>query len=331
VTDQRFDADGPAIHVRGLTRVFGNHSALDGVDLDLPRGAIFGLLGPNGAGKTTAVRILNGVLAPTRCDALQVLGYDLATEAEKVRPLVGVQTDTTLYERLSARQNLALFARFYGLDVPAATRRADELLDMFGLLPRAKERVEKFSKGMKQKILLARALVGSPQLVYFDEPTAGLDPEASNDLMSYVRTVSTGQQITFFIASHRLEEMEGVCTRVAVLAGGVIRAQGSPVQVARAAVPRVRVRVTPLPGAHLTREELLALPGAASAVVAEDGSFTVDLAAEDAVPAFVRAAAAMPHDLMGVAEEPATLQEAYLALVGATPGSGADVTGEVAG
>jgi ABC-2 type transport system ATP-binding protein len=124
--------------------------------------------------------------------------------------------------------------------------------------------------------------------------------------------------------------MEGVCTRVAVLAGGVIRAQGSPVQVARAAVPRVRVRVTPLPGARLTREELLALPGAASAV-AQDGSFTVDLVAEDAVPAFVRAAAAMPHDLMGVAEEPATLQEAYMALVGATPGSGSDATGEVAG
>jgi len=329
VTDLGFDEHGPAIEVRGLTRVFGSYAALDGVDLDLPRGSIFGLLGPNGAGKTTTVRILNGVLAPTGVDTLRVLGYDLTKQAELIRPLVGVQTDTTLYERLSARQNLALFARFYGMDVPQAMRRADELLDMFGLLPRAKERVEKFSKGMKQKILLARALVGSPQLVYFDEPTAGLDPEASHDLMSYVRQVSTHEHITFFIASHRLEEMEGVCTRVAVLAGGRIRALGSPVQVARAAVPRVRVRVTPVAGVTLSADELQALPGAVS-VTAHDGSFTVDLTADDAVPGFVRAAAAMPHDLLGIAEEPATLQEAYLALVGATPGSGTDVTGEVA-
>jgi ABC-2 type transport system ATP-binding protein len=329
VPDQRFDENEPAVEVRGLTREFGTYAALDGVDLDIPRGAIFGLLGPNGAGKTTTVRILNGVLAPTSAGTLRVLGYDLTKQAEMIRPLVGVQTDTTLYERLSARQNLALFARFYGMDVAQAARRADELLDMFGLLPRAKERVEKFSKGMKQKILLARALVGSPQLVYFDEPTAGLDPEASHDLMSYVRQVSTHEHITFFIASHRLEEMEGVCTRVAVLAGGRIRAQGAPVQVARAAVPRVRVRITPVTGVVLAAEELRALPGAVS-VAAHDGSFTVDLVSDAAVPEFVRATARMPYDLLGVAEEPATLQEAYLALVGATPGSGTDVTGEVA-
>ena len=315
--EPRVSEDGPAIQVRGLTRVFGTTSALAGVDLDLPRGAIFGLLGPNGAGKTTTVRILNGVLAPTHVEPLRVLGRDLLTEADAIRPLVGVQTDTSLYERLSARQNIALFARFYGLETPEALRRADELLDMFGLLPRAKERVEKFSKGMKQKMLLARSLVASPQVVYFDEPTAGLDPEASHELMSYIRQVSTDQHTTFFITSHRLEEMEGVCTRVAILADGTIHAQGSPVEVARAAIPRVRVRVTPVAGAVLTGADLLALPGAVAAHVHET-SITVDLSAEDAVPGFVRAVVALPCDLLGVAEEPPTLQEAYLALVGAS-------------
>lgn len=314
--------DGLAVEVSGLTRHFGAVPALAGVDLEIPRGAVFGLLGPNGAGKTTTVRILNGVLDPTRVGTLRVLGRDLPDGASDVRPLVGVQTDTNLYDRLSARDNLSLFARFYGFDKAAADRRADGLLDMFGLLPRARERVERFSKGMKQKMLIARSLVGFPQLVYLDEPTAGLDPEASHELMSYIRTVSRAEHTTFFITSHRLDEMEGVCTKVAVLAGGVIRAQGSPIEVARAAVPRVRVRVTPAHGSTLAVESLLALPGAAN-VEASAGAFLVDLTGADDVSAFVRGAAALPDDLLGVAEEPPTLQEAYLALVGkSAEGSG---------
>jgi ABC-2 type transport system ATP-binding protein len=314
-------SDGLAIEVRGLTRVFGDVPALAGVDMEVPRGAVFGLLGPNGAGKTTTVRILNGVLDPTSVAALRVLGLDLPRGADAVRPRVGVQTDTNLYERLTARDNLSIFARFYGLDPEQAGRRADELLDMFGLLARARERVERFSKGMKQKMLIARSLVGSPQLVYLDEPTAGLDPEATHELMSYIRTVSRAEHTTFFITSHRLEEMESVCTKVAVLACGAIRAQGSPAEVARAAVPRIRMRVTPAPGAPLTVAELLGLPGAVRAE-ADGGSITVDVSAADVVPAFVRAAAGLPVDLLGVVEEQPTLQEAYMALVGA-PGAGA--------
>jgi ABC-2 type transport system ATP-binding protein len=306
--------DGLAIEVRGLTRSFAEVPALAGVDLEIERGAVFGLLGPNGAGKTTTVRILNGVLDPSGVEVLRVLGSDMPAGAAAIRSLVGVQTDTNLYDRLSARDNLSLFARFYGLGTAAAAHRADELLDMFGLLGRARERVERFSKGMKQKLLIARALVGAPQLVYLDEPTAGLDPEASHELMSYIRTVSRIDHTTFFIASHRLDEMEDVCTKVAVLAGGLIRAQGSPAQVAREAVPRVRVRVTPAPGVRMVPGELMALPGSVRAE-SRDGYFLVDLRTARGVPEFVRAAALLPHDLLGVAEEPPTLQEAYLVLV----------------
>jgi ABC-2 type transport system ATP-binding protein len=313
--------DDLAVEVRGLTRHFGDVAALDGVDLEIPRGAVFGLLGPNGAGKTTTVRILNGVLDPTSVDRLRVLGCELPEHAASVRPQVGVQTDTNLYERLSARENLAVFGRFYGLENREAARRADELLDMFGLLPRAKEHVEKFSKGMKQKMLIARALVGRPVLVYLDEPTAGLDPEASHDLMRYITRVSREAQTTFFITSHRLEEMEDVCTKVAVLAGGLIRASGSPSQVARSAVSRVRVRVTPAPYSVVARSDLLELPGALAAVLDHDG-ILVDLPNIEAVPAFVRAAIALPVDLLGVAEQAPTLQQAYLALVGASAAEG---------
>jgi ABC-2 type transport system ATP-binding protein len=312
--------DGLAVDVRGLTRHFGAVAALDGVDFAIPRGAVFGLLGPNGAGKTTTVRILNGVLEPTRVERLRVLGCDLPGGAAAVRPQVGVQTDTNLYERLSARENLAVYGRLYGLSHEDATHRADEMLDMFGLLARAQERVEKFSKGMKQKLLIARALVGRPVLVYLDEPTAGLDPEASHELMRYITRVSRDAQTTFFITSHRLEEMEDVCTQVAVLAGGMVRACGSPGDVARAAIHRVQVRITPAPSAVVALSDVMALPGALAAGFDHDG-ILVDLASLDEVPTFVRAAAALRIDLLGVAEQAPTLQEAYLVLVGASQSS----------
>jgi ABC-2 type transport system ATP-binding protein len=168
---------------------------------------------------------------------------------------------------------------------------------------------------MKQKLLIARALVAHPRLVYLDEPTAGLDPEASHELMTYITRVSREDHTTFFITSHRLDEMEGVCTGLAVLDGGRIRAAGPPEQVAREAVPRVRVRVTPAPGSTMVAGDLSGLPGV-KGVLALDAGFAADLADDGAVPVFLRSVVALPFDLLGVAEEPPTLQEAYLALVG---------------
>jgi ABC-2 type transport system ATP-binding protein len=316
LTDTASASTDLAIEVAGLTRSFGRLRALDGVDFAIQRGAVFGLLGPNGAGKTTTVRILNGVVEASEARVLRVLGHDLPHGAPKVRPLVGVQTDTNLYERLSARDNLSLFGRLFGLDRRAAITRAEELLAMFGLTDRARQRVETFSKGLKQKLLIARSLVGSPELVYLDEPTAGLDPEASHELMTYINRVSREAHTTFFIASHRLDEMENICTHVAILAGGTIRASGSPSEVAHRAITRVRVRVTPAPGVELHAEDIAGLPGVLSCEAADGGSVLADAIGRDAVPGIVRAAAAMPVALLGVCEEPPTLQEAYLAVLG---------------
>jgi ABC-2 type transport system ATP-binding protein len=303
-----------AIEVSGLARSFGDTVALESVDLSLESGGVFGLLGPNGAGKTTTVRILTGVLRPDSATQLQVLGHEVPAEIEAVRPRVGVQTDTALYERLTALDNLTFFGALYGMPADESLRSATDLLGRFGLADRAAEKIGTYSKGMKQKVLIARALIANPDLVFLDEPTAGLDPEAAHELMEYVRDVSRERGKTFFITSHRLEEMESVCTKVGVLAGGRVVAQGSPTEVARTIVPEVRVRVAPAPGVRLDLEALEALPSVTRAY-ADDGGAVAEASSRDGVPALVRAIAAMPLDLLGVAEEPPTLEEAYLRLM----------------
>ena len=303
-----------AIDVAGLARSFGDTEVLTGVDLDLEHGGVFGLLGANGAGKTTTVRILTGVLHPDRADRLRVLGHDLPDQIGAVRPHIGVQTDTALYDRLTGLDNLTFFGRLYGMSAADAARAAGALLERFGLGDRQADRVGTYSKGMKQKTLIARALIADPVLVFLDEPTAGLDPEAAHELMTYIHDLSIEQGRTFFITSHRLEEMESVCTKVGVLSGGRIVAQGAPAEVARMLVPEVRVRVTLAPSTVLDEHGIAALDGVRR-VTAVDGGAIVELSTRQAVPAVVRAVAGLPGDLLGVAEEQPTLEEAYLRLV----------------
>lgn len=303
-----------AIEVSGLTRSFGDTQVLAGVDLMVEPGGVFGLLGANGAGKTTTVRILNGVLHADRAERLRVLGHDLPDGISQVRPHIGVQTDTALYDRLTGLDNLTFFGRLYGMAPADATSAAHTLLTRFGMSGRQADRVGTYSKGMKQKTLIARALIADPALVFLDEPTAGLDPEAAHELMTYIHDLSREEGSTFFITSHRLEEMEAVCTRVGVLADGRIAAQGSPAEVARALVPEVRVRVTVAPGTLLDERAIAALPGVRRVTTVAGGAI-IDLQARHTIPALVRAVASMPGDLLGVAEEPPTLEEAYLRLV----------------
>ncbi len=304
----------PAIEVAGLRRSFGDKQVLTGVDLGLERGGVFGLLGPNGSGKTTTVRVLTGVLKPHGATLLRVLGHDLPEQIADLRPQIGVQTDTALYERLTATQNLTFFGRLYGMDRQRATAAAEVLLARFGLADRAGDKVGAFSKGMKQKTLIARALIADPDLVFLDEPTAGLDPEAAHELMTYIRGVSAEAGTAFFITSHRLEEMESVCTTVGVLSGGIIVAHGAPGDVAAAIVPEVRVRVTTVPGGPLDLAQLRAIPGVREVRRTPDGA-RVLLAERALIPAVLRRIAALEVDLLGVAEDPPTLEEAYLRLV----------------
>lgn len=303
-----------AIEVAALTRAFGEHQVLAGVDLTLPAGGVYGLLGPNGAGKTTTVRILTGVLRAGTAARLRVLQHDLPGEVAQIRPRIGVQTDTELYERLSATENLTYFGRLYGMDGGSAGRAARALLERFGLGDRASDKVGTFSKGMRQKTLIARALISGPELVFLDEPTAGLDPEAAHELMTYIKDLSCERGTTFFITSHRLEEMESVCTTVGVLTRGRIVSQGAPADVAREIVPEIRLRITTSDGAPLDCAPLVGRPGVLRTAENRDGA-VLELDSAARIPSMIREVAAMPRDLLGVAEDPPTLEEAYLRLV----------------
>lgn len=202
--------------------------ALGDVSLDVEEGEIHGLLGPNGAGKTTLIKILTTILIPTAGTAI-VLGHDVVEETKQVRRLIGLVLggDRGLYTRLTARQNLDYWAALY--EVPAAESRVvvDSLLEQVGLTERADDRVETFSRGMRQRLHLARGLVADPPIIFLDEPTVGLDPVASYEFRDTVTGLRANGK-TVFIATHDMAEAEAVCDRVSLIDKGDILATESP-------------------------------------------------------------------------------------------------------
>jgi ABC-2 type transport system ATP-binding protein len=196
--------------------------ALDGVDLSIQSGELFGLLGPNGAGKTTITRILATVLLPTSGTA-QVLGLDVVKNAKEIRPHIGIVFggDRGLYWRLSGRDNLEYFATLYGIRQDKARKRIQELLEMVGLEDRANERVEGYSRGMKQRLHIARGLLHDPELLFLDEPTVGLDPVAAREQRKVISDLKNAGK-TIFLTSHYMFEIDALCDRVAILNKGKI-------------------------------------------------------------------------------------------------------------
>jgi ABC-2 type transport system ATP-binding protein len=218
----------PVIQTSSLSRRFGEKNAVDDLTLEVHAGEIFGFLGHNGAGKTTTVRLLNGVLEPTAGQA-KVLGLDPQQEGPAVRLRTGVLTETpSLDERLTARENLTFYADLHNVPRNEVSKRVDSLLTEFELIERANEKVGGYSKGMKQRLALARALLHKPEVLFLDEPTAALDPVAIRHVHTMVENLARREGCTVFLCTHNLVEAQKLCDRVAVMEHGRLVALGTP-------------------------------------------------------------------------------------------------------
>jgi ABC-2 type transport system ATP-binding protein len=235
-------SETPAIEAEGLVKRYGKTTALDGLDLTVPQGTVYGLLGPNGAGKTTAVRVLATLLQPNAGWA-RVDGHDVLTDAAAVRRTIGLTGQyAALDEYLTGRSNLVMIGQLSRLTPRAARRRADELLDRFGLSEAATRAVKTYSGGMRRRLDLAASLIGYPAVLFLDEPTTGLDPSARALMWDIVRELEA-DGTTLLLTTQYLDEADQLAGRIAVIDGGRVIAEGTPTEL-KASVGGQRVQLT---------------------------------------------------------------------------------------
>lgn len=217
-----------AVRMEGLSRRFGSVTAVDGLTLSVPKGAVFGFLGPNGAGKTTTINMLLGLIDPTKGRA-EVLGFDCVREGHEVRAATGaLLEDTGLYDQLSAEENLEFYGRVARMSPAERRSRIREVLGEIGLWDRRGDQVGTWSKGMRQRLALGRALLHRPAMVFLDEPTAGLDVIAAREVREALAAHVSATGTTIFLTTHNMAEAERLCDQVAVIAHGRLLAVGSP-------------------------------------------------------------------------------------------------------
>ena len=308
----------PVIQISHLTRRFGEKNAVDNLSLDVQAGEIFGFLGHNGAGKTTTVRLLNGVLEPTSGEA-RVLGLDPQTEGPALRAQTGVLTETpSLDERLTARENLSIYADLYNfprLEVPG---RVNSLLSEFDLADRADEKVGGYSKGMKQRLALARALLHKPEVLFLDEPTSGLDPVAARHVHDLVENLARREGCTVFMCTHNLVEAQKLCDRVAVMEHGSLVALGTPSDLTRQYVKRLDVNLEVEPAQiELTLQILQQFPQLVMGPPKlEKDLLALTLSGRAAIPELLSALVQKGVLVYRLAPQEADLEEVYFALHG---------------
>ena len=309
---------GPAVAIEEVTRVFEPRRkrdarvvALDRVSLEIPQGEIHGLLGPNGAGKTTLVKILSTVLVPTAGRAY-VLGHDVVAEAREVRPIIGIVFggERGLYWRLTGRQNLEYWGALYRLSGGETRRRAQQLLERVGLVDKADERVEQYSRGMKQRLHLARGLVGDAKVLFLDEPTTGMDPLAAREFRNLIGELK-GEGRTILLATHDMVEAENVCNRVTLIDRGTILATESPRSLGRVISRFQRIDVEGADQELLTR--LRTLPGVHT-ISETDGSARIEVAEEGATGAVLKLL--VDAGVTSVKTSLPSLEEVYVHLIG---------------
>jgi len=225
------------IQASNLTKIFGSSTAVDHISFDVQEGEIFGFLGPNGAGKTTTTRMLTGVIPPDAGTAT-ILGHDIRSEPVLAKQGFGVVPETSnAYTDLTAWQNLMLMGELYGLPRARAEQRSSELLGMVGLLEKKDQKVQAYSKGMKQRLILAMALIHEPGLLFLDEPTSGLDVQSTQTILSLLRELNN-KGTTIFLTTHNMEEANRLCHRVGIIRAGKMVAIDAPEKL-KTAIDRV--------------------------------------------------------------------------------------------
>lgn len=299
------------IVAKGLTKRFGDVLAVDGLDMDVKPGEIFGFLGPNGAGKTTTIRMLGALIAPTSGKA-SVAGYEVGREDNEIRRSVGILTESPgLYDRLSAERNLSFFAELYGVEDVAG--QVERYLRLLGLWDRRGDVAATFSKGMRQKLAIARAMLHEPKVLFLDEPTAGLDPEMARLVRDFIGELK-GKGRTIFLCTHNLDEADRLCDRIAVVNARLL-ALDTPAALREKLYDRVVV--FHLGAVAPAYEKAVSEQPFVRSVESRDNKLVVALDdPERNNPELIRALVDAGADIQFVGELRRSLEEIYLRLVG---------------
>jgi ABC-2 type transport system ATP-binding protein len=310
-----------AVYAAQLRKRYGGTQALDGLDLAVPRGIVFGLLGPNGAGKTTAVRILTTLTRPDGGSAT-VAGHDVVRAARLVRRSIGLTgQQTAVDDLLSARQNLVMFGRLFRLDREPAGRRADELLETFGLADVAGKQPKGFSGGMRRRLDLAASMILAPKVLFLDEPTTGLDPAGRGEVWHAIRNLAA-RGTTVLLTTHYLDEADKLCDRIGVIDGGRNVVEDTPEGLKRRiGNERLEIVAAEADAVPAVTEVAAKVAGDTQPVIDEQ-ALTVAVPVPDGVQALIDIAAELRVRGISVADlglRRPTLDEAFLQLTGTAP------------
>ena len=317
---------GTAVKTFGITKRFGNLTAVDHIDLEISSEEVFGLLGPNGAGKTTLTRMLTTVMSPTSGTAT-VAGVDIRRNPAGVRDRIGVVSQAmTLDVELTAMENMVLYAKYYDVPHNVRQKRIKELLEVVGLADRADYTVGSYSGGMKRRLEIVRSLVHQPEILFLDEPTTGLDPQARNAVWEHLQRIHKEEGITLVITTHYLDEAEGLCDRVAIVDFGKLVALGTPSDLKRK-----------VSGGDVVEAELAKLPDTALQAL-KSSDFVLDVSTKEnslrvvvksgaeAVPRIVELINAKGGKIRSLTLREPTLDDVFLHFTGRSIREDTDIT-----
>lgn len=308
----------PRIEADALTKRFGSLTAVDRLSFDVKEGEVFGLLGPNGAGKTTTVRMLACLILPSEGSG-RVGGHDIIKDSMKIREIVGILTENpSLYDRLTPYENMSFFAQAYGLsDQQQRRNRIRELLDFFNLWERRNDKVGTFSKGMKQKLAIARTLVHEPPILLLDEPTSGLDPESAKEIRDLISGLSQRKNHTILLCTHHLEDAERLCSRVMIINRGSRIIIGTPQELRNRTSNKTAIEIS-LKVYDLRLVQAVEEVEQVSEVTVDKSRGRLVITAEDpdnSTPEIVRRIVYSGGEILSVSIVQPSLEEAYLKFV----------------